>query len=168
MHSMEFAAEPFMVHVCATGSFNLTCVPILTATLIHIIKYDDLISTHRGHAALCDMGLVDISDISRYLDVFQTWKSGLLERVFDLPCICSVCASPTLLGGDIGNKNWLRNSPSCSSAISVLTLRDRQPGFMSGRLISPDSIRLRATSAKQMSYSRKPINHTHKVNHSHI
>lgn len=78
-----------------------------------------------------------------------------------IPCICSVCASPVLFGGDVGNRRWLRNSPSCSSAISVLTLRDRQPGFISGRVTSPDSSRLRATSAKHMSYSRKHISHTH-------
>lgn len=54
--------------------------------------------------------------------------------------------------GDGGNRSWLRNSPSCSSAIKVLTLRDKQPGFISGRLTSPDSSRLSATSAKQISY----------------
>lgn len=66
----------------------------------------------------------------------------------------------TLFEGDGGTRSWLRNSPSCSSAISVLTLRERKPGFMSSRLMSPDRSRLRATSAKHMSYSGEHVSHT--------
>lgn len=57
----------------------------------------------------------------------------------------------------------MRNSPSCSSAMSVLTLRDRQLGFMSGRLTSPDSSRLRDNSAKHMSYSGERVSCTHQI-----
>ena len=60
-----------------------------------------------------------------------------------------------LFSGDGGTRSWLRNSPSCSSAISVRTFRDKQPGFISGRLTSPDSSRLRATSAKHISFNRE-------------
>lgn len=69
--------------------------------------------------------------------------------------VCSPDASWMLFLGDGGTRSWLRNSPSCSSAISVRTFRDKQPGFISGRLTSPDSSRLRATSAKHISYNRE-------------
>jgi len=54
--------------------------------------------------------------------------------------------------GGGGSRSWLRNRPSCSSASRFLTLRVREPGFMSGRLASPDRHRLRDTSAMQMSF----------------
>lgn len=60
-----------------------------------------------------------------------------------------------LFWGDGGSRSGPRNSPSCSSAMSVLTLRDKEAGFMSGRLTSPDSSRLRATSARQMSCTKE-------------
>lgn len=60
-----------------------------------------------------------------------------------------------LFAGDGGSRSGPRNIPSCSSAMSVLTLRDKEPGFMSGRLTSPDSSRLKATSARQISYAEE-------------
>lgn len=67
-------------------------------------------------------------------------------------CVCSPEALCVVFLGDRDSScNWPRNSPSCSSARSVLTLRDKYPGFISGRLTSPDSSRLRATSAKHIS-----------------
>lgn len=62
---------------------------------------------------------------------------------------------------DADTKYGLINNPSCSSAKSVLTLRDREPGFISGRLTSPESSKLRATSAKHVSYSREKVTNTH-------
>ena len=73
-----------------------------------------------------------------------------------------------LFVGEGGSRSWLRNSPSCSSAISVLTLRDREPGFISGRLTSPDSSRLRATSAKHISYDEEHVSHTHSITRFYI
>lgn len=64
---------------------------------------------------------------------------------------CSPDLSWTLFWGEGGSRSWLRNSPSCSSAMSVLTFRDKHPGFISGKLTSPDRSRLRATSARQIS-----------------
>lgn len=82
--------------------------------------------------------------------------------------LCSPDASWMLFLGDGGSRSWLRNSPSCSSAISVLTLRDKQPGFISGRLTSPDSSRLRATSAKHISYKAERELVTQTSNHTFL
>lgn len=75
---------------------------------------------------------------------------------FDSPDASRSC----FFGGVGGSRRWLRNSPSCSSAMSVLTFRVREPGFISGRHMSPDSSRLRATSAKQMSYKQEQASGT--------
>lgn len=73
------------------------------------------------------------------------------DRSETILCVCLPGGLWMLLWGDGGSRSGPRNSPSCSSAMSDLTLRDKEPGFMSGRLTSPDSSRLKATSARQIS-----------------
>ena len=70
-------------------------------------------------------------------------------------------ASPACLWeraeGAGGSRSWLRNRPSWSSASRFLTLKDREPVLMSGRLTSPDRPRLKDTSARQMSCDRGEV-----------
>lgn len=90
--------------------------------------------------------------------------SQILFRNYDILEIMTVClpdALWVLFLEDAGSKYWLINNPSCSSAKSVLTLRDKEPGLISGRLTSPDSSKLRATSAKHVSYNRENVTNTH-------
>lgn len=86
-----------------------------------------------------------------------------LLRYSSCSCSCSPDASWIVFVWAAGRRSWLRNRPSCSSAISVLTRRDRKPGFISGKLISPDSNRLRDTSARQMSYIGDRVRQMHSI-----